>query len=360
MKRIAILSMSNLYLTPYIRTYVKQAELLDIDIDIIYWNRHDIDESDLFGKKVKLIPFNCSLKEDTSRLIKLNNYFKFKKFAKEIINNYHYNRLIFLQTICAMLFVNYLPRKYRNKYLVDIRDYTMEDNYFFRKMETKLLNNSGLNVISSEYYKKFLPNSKYILTHNFSQVSNEPHLHKQQNNTINIYYVGLVRFDESIKWFINGIKNEKKIKFHIVGSGANRFKKFINDNQIDNVFLKDYFDSEDTETIFNQADIIYNLYGYNTPLLDYALSNKLYYAAQLKKPILTFEGTAMSEVSEKFSFGITIPLKNSKKIADIILERYDSIDFSELDKGTFEFLKIVKNENNIYKNEIKKFLIDKE
>ncbi|OTN75861.1 hypothetical protein A5886_000937, partial [Enterococcus sp. 8G7_MSG3316] len=358
MSDVLIVSMNNIYLTPYISNYLNICQNKRLEVDIIYWNRHSIKEKSCYGN---MKPFDYTMEEKTSKIIKLLGYYKFSRFVNKELKKNKYKKVIFLQTIGAILQTFLLRSLYNHQYLVDIRDYTYERNVLFFEIEKVLLSNSGLNVISSNAYKSFLPNKiDYTVTHNFNDVDFSRIITQNRNNTIRISYIGLVRFDETIINLIDSLKNDERFEFYIIGKGAERFKSYVERFSINNVFLISQFQPEDSANFFYNTDIIFNLYGYGTPLLDYALSNKLYYGAIFSKPVLVFEGTSMSELTYQYSFGIQVPQKlfelDVNKLADFIYEKYEQINTEFLKRGTSEFLKRVRVDNTIYNEKVSEFI----
>lgn len=75
---------------------------------------------------------------------------------------------------------------------------------------------------------------------------------------------------------------------------------------------------------YKRTDAILNVYGNNTPLLDYALSNKLYYAATLNIPIIVSKGTYMEKISLQNGFGFVLDFEDiniKEKLIEYILNR---------------------------------------
>jgi hypothetical protein len=288
-KKICFISLGNLYLCPYISKYIS---LIDCDYDVIYWDRHGVGE-DINAKQI--YAFQYKMNEGTSKIKKLIGYLKFRRYAFEIIDRNDYDGIVLLQASSGVLLHSILKKKYKNKYIVDIRDYTMEKNPVFFTIEKDLIDNSALAVISSKGYVSFLPPHNYTLVHNDSfideNIIDKFESKERKKDKIVISSIGLIRFHEQNKKVILKFKNDRRFILRFIGKDAFALKEFCKVNNVNNVELIDRFPPEKTLDYYYETDIIYNLYGSNTPLLDYALSNKLYYAAKLKMPILVCEGT---------------------------------------------------------------------
>lgn len=352
-KKICFISLANLYLCPYISKYIP---LIDCDYDVIYWDRHGVKE-DINAKQI--YAFQYKIGEGISKIKKLIGYLKFRRYAFEVINRNDYDGIVLLQTSSGILLHSILKKKYKNRYIVDIRDYTMENNPVFLTIEKNLIDNSALAVISSKGYENFLPSHNYTLVHNDSFIDegiiNKFESKERKKDTIVISYIGLIRFHEQNKKVILKFKNDSRFILRFIGKDAFALKKFCEENNVCNVELIDMFAPEKTLDYYYETDIIFNLYGNNTPLLDYALSNKLYYAAKLKMPILVCADTYMEEISKGYGFGFTLILDDPNS-CDYLYHFYGKINWRRFYDNCNSFLQKVRDDNLIFENSIKKFI----
>jgi hypothetical protein len=352
-KSICFVSLGNIYLVPYIAKYTSS---LNCDYDIIYWDRHGLEEK-ISAKQV--YSFHIDMDEGSSKISKLLGYFKFRKYALNIIRKNKYSGIILLQTSAGILMQNFLKKKYSGKYIIDIRDYTMENNPLFFAIEKELIENSSYSVISSEGYKNFLPKFNYTLVHNDFAID-EMDLKKFMNrkrivDRIVISYIGLIRFHEQNKKVILKFKNDMRFTLRFIGKDANALQKFCKENHIYNVELIDWFPPEKTLDYYNDTDIIYNLYGNNTPLLDYALSNKLYYAAKLKMPIIVSPETYMEKVGIENGFGYSFNV-NDLNACDDLFNYYNSIDWNIFQSNCDDFIKKINTDNENFNKAFYNFI----
>ncbi|WP_342528165.1 capsular biosynthesis protein [Chryseomicrobium sp. FSL W7-1435] len=355
-KKICLVSLGNLYLSPYIEKYL---ENIDCDYDLIYWNRHGLKEDNQNAKKI--YSFDYELTEDKGKIMKLIGYIKFKNFMTRILNENQYSGIILLQTSVGILLLSILKRSYKKKYILDIRDYTMEKNPLFLKIIKWLVKNSAYSIISSDGFKNFLPEHEYILVHNdialdtnkFIELKNEERSEKQ----INISCIGLIRFhDQNIK-VIDKFKNDERFRLKFIGTGALALKEYCYKVKALNVELVDRFPTEETLRYYLNTDLINNLYGNNSPLLDHALSNKLYYAAKLKIPILVSPKTHMASVVSKYGLGFVFDLDDYDSANDLY-EFYESINRKDFEMNCEKFLTKVNAENELFKRTVSKFVED--
>jgi len=338
----------------------KYISIIDCEYDIIFWNRHGLNETSGAENQYS---YDFHINENSSKFIKLKGYLGFAHFAKKLIKEKKYDGIILTATNAGMFLRSTLRKHYRGRYIVDIRDYTMEKNFIFYQFEKSLLKNADFNVISSDGYKNFLPSGEYVTAHNELEVPIEiinkfRMRDKKVDHKIVLTYIGLIRFHDQNKKIIDSFCNDARFEVKFIGSDAFALKDYCEQKKANNIVLIDMFPPERTFDLLWETDIILNLYGNNTPLLDYALSNKLYYAAKLTVPILVCKGTYMEEISTKYGFGYTFDLDKSAE-ADKLYNYYFKIDWENFLHGCDQFIEKVNLDVEKFNNAIKKFSTDK-
>lgn len=354
MKKICFVCYGNLYLAPYIDNYLS---LTNTQCDILVWNRHLINEE---KENHNVIAFNKVVKDNGNSVFlkvkKMFAYLRYSRFVNRILKRNCYDVVIFLQSIGAVFSQGLLLRKYKGKYIVDIRDYSIEGIGFLYKKEKKLLKNSAVNVISSEGYRNFLPNDdRYLLVHNYN--SGIPIMNEMNPFTrpYRLAFIGLIRFQEQNKKIISLFANDERFHVSFIGKNAYELKNFVKNNGIGNVTLIDQFSPNETLKYYNGTDVVLNVYGNHTPLLDYALSNKLYFAAALKKPILVSKDTFMAEISVKNGFGFVLDFED-EKIKDKLENYLEKMNLGVFITKCNDFIEKVKIDNVNFEQEMKKCL----
>ena len=86
---------------------------------------------------------------------KIPSFIRYKLFAQKIIRQNKYDKLIVLHSTPGLVLLNIL-RKYKNKFILDYRDFSHENIYLYR--ETPLFIN--------QLDKSLNPNQKYIININ--------------------------------------------------------------------------------------------------------------------------------------------------------------------------------------------------
>jgi len=150
---------------PYVKDYEKILMDNNIEYDFIFWQRNNDANLAYIGDNAYVFTY----KTRKSKLSKLLPFYLWRRFARKVIINNNYDFLVVCTTIPAILLTDILTKKYRKKYLLDIRDYTYENICLFRKLENRILDAAGMIVVSSKGFLDWLSSEyEYVLTHNIS------------------------------------------------------------------------------------------------------------------------------------------------------------------------------------------------
>ena len=298
--RFAVIAFNNIKFSPYVKTYTKILDEKQVAYDIIYPDRENMNED--LGTTV------YSVKWEKSKN-KLINFLKFRKEAQKILRKNKYDFVFVLTTFPAVLLSSFLSRRYKGKYLVDIRDHTHENNRLYFALEKKVLKNAALNVISSPGFTNFLPKGDYILCHNMSeayQTAPPRGEFTRSTDKITIGYVGTIAYAAYCKQLIDLVKNDERFCLRFYGNekGTMPVTTYVEALNNDRVQCFGAYDPSEKDKIIDSVDILFNAYGNATPLVKYALSNKLYDSFYFKKPLLTSSGTSMSTLAGDYSFDL--------------------------------------------------------
>lgn len=324
--KVLMMVADNIYLAPFLGLYTKLLDQCNVEWDVIYWDKNQNEVID--DKRYIRYVLDWHNKFD-----KLVGYTKFRKEIVKLMDSGEYGLYIPLSPICNLLVWRRLCIRNKGRYIVDIRDYSYERFAIVRYIEKRLVQNSRLNVISSEGYKAFLPLAQYEVMHNLPKFdcTSYKQAENREKETYNISYIGLIRFMEQNKKIIDFFKNDTRFHLNFIGTNAECLDAYCKENKVNNVSLMGTFDPKETLNYYVDTDLIMNLYGNHTPLLDYALSNKLYYSAMLYKPILVCEDTYMERISGEYGFGFALPMKDAKEKEELYayMKRLDRNQFME-------------------------------
>ncbi len=361
MKRYCLVSFCNIYVLPYAKLYIDAILNSGAECDLIYWDREAVNgERDSFTGCRKLC-FQRELSSDSSVKDKVLGYIGSTKYFVKKLKEIDYDGIIFLQMHAAVACKGILRKKYEGKYIVDIRDYTLENLSVYRKAEEKVIFKSFATVISSPAYSKFLPKHDFVVAHNYSPFSQEEVnkirdiSNKKDEKPVQISFVGTVRFIDMDMKLLKIFANDERFKLNYFGKGSEALAEFCKNEGIFNVEFYGSFSPDMTVKFYQNTDLINNLYGNHNPFLDYALSNKLYHSGQLYIPILVCPDTYMEEVSLKHNMGFVFDV-NQKESKEKLYDWYRCLDRNKLKKGCDSFISTVKEENAKFEKMIEKFL----
>lgn len=353
MKRIAFVSLSNLYAVPYIKKYV-QAMNGEASYDIVMWNRHGVEEGDYGAETVYSYP--VLMDEALSKPLKLLHMIRFCDFAGKILRRDNYDGVIILHTNAAILLQQLLCTKYSGKFILDIRDYSMEKNSLYYRIEQKLLKHSAQCFISSDGFRAFLPEHDYSLVHNNVKLTQAEilayHNRPRQAGVIRIAFIGMVRFFEEGKRLAASIGYDPRFTVGYYGKNGLRMRDYIGETS--NHLYTDHFPPEQTMDYYMKTDIINNLYG-NNIYVDHLLSNKLYYSTMLGIPILVSPNTYMAEIVQKYQLGFVYDLADPSA-PDQLYAYYQNIDWDTFEANCSRFREKVEKDESVFEQKIQEFI----
>lgn len=361
MKRYCLVSFCNIYVLPYAKLYIDAIHSSGAECDLVFWDRDASDgENDIYEGCRKLC-YQKKITHQSSSKDKMQGYIEARGFILKKLKENDYDGIIFLQTHAAVASYPILKKKYKNKYIVDIRDYTLENFSFYRYMEKKVFSKSFATIISSPAYRRFLPDREYVIAHNYSPFPENIVKEIKKNEAdksegpIQISFVGTVRFLDMDMKILKLFANDNRFKLNYFGSGSEALKEFCVGEGICNTEFYGSFSPDMTASFYKKTDLINNLYGNNTPFLDYALSNKLYHSAQFYIPVLVCPDTYMEEISQEYGMGFVFdPDRKDEK--DRLFEWYRNLNRKDFAEGCDTFISNVKRENEGFKNILCDFL----
>lgn len=340
--RVAIIAFNNIKYSPYIKTYTNLLERESVEYDVIIPNRSGINET-INGNLL-------SLKWDKKKS-KIYNFIRFARKTTKLLQKQNYNFVFVLTTLPAILLFPILIKKYSDRFLVDIRDYTYDKMPFFKNIEKLVLKKAHTRVLSSPAFKKFLPDLNYIICHNCPhKIEESVNVFNKASNPIKIGYVGSVSYIKECKRLIDLVKLDDRFCFYFYGnetSGSfiSDYVKCLGINRIK--FFGEYEPNEKAN-IISDIDILFNDYGNHSDLVRCALSNKLYDSFFYKKPLLTSPDTIMSQMADVYSFDV------NETTTDLcaLYEWYGEIDGEEMVAYMNSKLKQINIENSKFEEKI--------
>lgn len=342
----ALLALSdNIYLTPYLNFYTELLEKAGYQFTVFYWDKNQNEEP----KSATYIRFRYEAKGKTKKIL---GYLKYRKNLLNVINNGTFDLIIPLHSVVYICLYRLLLNKYRSRFVFDIRDYSYERFFLFRKIERDLANGSQINIISSKGYVNFLPKAEYHVVHNIPRVDCSKYIQTEnRKGKLNLSFIGLIRFMDQNKKIISFFQGDDRFNLSFIGTNAEQLREYCDQIGAKNVTLIGTFDSSKTLDYYNNADAILNLYGNHTPLLDYALSNKLYFSASTYKPILVCEDTYMEKIAKEYKIGFTLRMIDPKE-KDALYSYLVNLDRTDFIRNCDKFMEMAVQEDRATRNEL--------
>ena len=258
-----------------------------------------------------------------------------------------------MPTQTAILLYDYLVLHMRGKYLLAIQDYTAEYKFLFKHLMAYLIKKACVTTITSPAFREFLPKCEYVIDHNYEpfdkKIIDEYRSQKRVldlTKPIVISCVGGVRFYDSFSRLIHVFANDRRFILRFDGIGAEKLLPIANELNAKNVILNGYFNRNETAKLNAMGDIANNYFGNNSPFLDYALSNRLYNAAQLGMPIIVCKNTYTETIAKKYGFGFSLDLSDTD-CRDKLYDWYVQLNIDDLYAGCDTFIEQVKQDEII-------------
>lgn len=344
--KVALICPTNTEFMPYLNYYIDFFKLYNIEVTLFVWNRfrkENIIANEVFNDK----------KEGVRR--NFFDYYEYTRFVKKRILESEYDRIVVFGLQMTFFLGNVLMKKYKNKYIVDIRDY----NLIFRLRNFRQIFKRAFGiVISSPGYKTWLPKKiNYIICHNVSindLTDLEIRSNQSRNRPLRISYIGLIRDYkanlELIRYLGNNINYD--IYFHGYMDPDNPLIRFVLKNEIRNVFFTGKYEMNDEPKLYLDSDFISILLPNSDINSRTLLPNRLYKAALFGKPILTLSGTYFSRIVSEYNLGVIFDKSNFSS-TDLLVEKINQVCLNE---NQARFIKDIYSVNLNYINLLKKFI----
>ena len=307
--KILLLGFSKIKYMPYANFYLDNLDKKKHDIHLLYWNR-DLKEEDTDQyQSYTLHEFKCCQQDQVSKVSKLKNFWKYRTYALKLIKKEKFDFIIVLHTLPGVLIAKKLRKQYAERYIFDYRDSTYEKFAPYKKIIANLVNCSYATFVSSDGFRKFLPNSKKIRTsHNILMDSLEHREEKLQegvvSDKIRIAFWGFIRHEELNREIIKKIAKDDRFELHYYGreqATALNLKKYTREIEAENVFFHGEYKPQDRYDFVKNTDIIHNVYCDGNTML--AMGNKYYDGIIFYLPQICMKGSFMGESVGKNGIG---------------------------------------------------------
>lgn len=334
MKKVAILAAVNVRHMSLISLYTDILKKHGIEYDLIYMDKYNEDEDFDCAHKYRFVNV---VNQKWPRIIKSAKYMLFRPYAQHILNKNKYDLVIVWNDLAIFMFADYLPRRYKGKYCLNVRDNMLYNDPRYAKRYEKCFLNSAFNTISSKGYLDFLPKAaQYQQIHSINLSALEGmKIHtaiRAESEPIRIGFIGYVRYFERNKKLLDVFANDPRFTLCYYGTKADVLREYAEKNGIRNVDFHDTFPVAETGKFMEKIDIINNLYGNDSLNVRKAISIKYFHAMYARIPILVCPDTYVGELAKQRGIGFEVD-----EIDEAMKERlyvwYRNLDFADIERS---------------------------
>lgn len=353
MMKVFIFDSTDLKRAPYLNYYVGALKKKNIDYMIYCWDKFNNKDRE---SENNITTIHYKWHKGTRKLL---DFIYIAQILKKEIEKGKFTHIVLINSIWAMLLSKTLLCHFKNKYIIDIRDYKCELLPGYKFLLKKVIDGSFFTTISSNGFRKFLPLSNKIYpNHNISNDQDSmdrPTLYPGKKN-IKIGYLGHIRYrDENIK-LIQHIKKNERYSLYFGGTYAVGCE--INEDPSlkgGNIIFGGTFNNSDKVRLYQDIDMIHSNYGNKKIGESTLLPNRLYDSIIFKKPLIVAPHTFMGEIVEKYNLGVTIDLDN-ENFNDILQNYVDNFNEVLFLQGCQRLFSLVQDEQKRFLSLIDSFL----
>lgn len=354
---IAMIFCGNIEFCPYVSKYSQILENNIVESKVLFWKRQEFYTE--YPSQYCYFKFNSKLKK--KRILKILDFFLFRKWLLKQISIGQYDKIIILDTLSGILLSNLLLSKFEGKYIFDIRDYSYENNKIFKSIEYKIIKASYATCISSSGFKNFLPKWNYIETHNCKFESRDNNLFftkKCEGESLNIVYIGSIRYFKHQAKIIDRLANDSRFYmfYHGTGPDYDELVDYCKCNNIENILFTGQYREEDKETLLSNADVLLNSYDISAGNeVKYAISNKYYDGILYHIPQVVEVNTYKANLVEKEIVGWSLNA-NDKNFSNQLYQSYMNLSEANFNEKCKQLLKQYVNEDYKFISKVTQFV----
>lgn len=353
--RIALVLPGSIWYAPYLDNYKRILRKHAVTFDTISWNRegNDIEE----GYQYNVI---CKTGHKSSSL---SDYLGYIRFVKKTLMKQNYDKIVVFGPQMTCLLSLFVLRHYRNKYIIDYRDLSIEQKKGFKQLFSFMMKFSFANVISSPGFKQCLPKRNYVVSHNFDAdavnnvLTNSHDIHQFNcKGRIEILTIGAIRDFTSNVQVLDALANKHGFVLSFVGrgNGSTLLAQHCNQMSIENVSFKGFYQKNEEEGYVKDSTFL-NIFYPRIITHDTALSNRFYNSLIYKRPMIVTKGTTQGYYAEKYNVGVAI---DDCQTLEIKLKSFLQQDYDQYadrcNKLLLEFMK----DQEVFEKTIESFIME--
>lgn len=357
--KVLLLGFAKISYMPYMNFYLDLlSDKENIQLDLVYWDRDGLQDSDVPQEIKNAYKFEAHLEEELPFRKKLKFFAKYRSFALKVLKSNSYDKIIVLHTTPGLTILDYLCRYYKGKYILDFRDVSHENISFYRRLVGKLTHNSSVTFVSSDAFRKYLPEDKQIYTiHNYLEES----LSKRdirsgqarERDCIRVCFWGLIRQVTPNQRLMDALGNDCRFELHYFGrmqQDGRNMENYAIEKGYHNVFFHGQYKPSERYSFAENTDLLHNVYDLDKTMKN-AMANKYYDGIIFRIPQICTKGSHMGDMVEEREVGLSIDL-NDVALADRIWDYYNSISWQSFSIKCDDALKLVLDEQRIAKDKL--------
>lgn len=359
--KILIIGFSKIKYMPYLNLYINNIDSKINDIHVVKWDRDQTLDVKL-PDDITLHTFKYSLMDTEPKWKKVLPFRLFRNFVKQCLTEELYDRVIVLHSLPAVLIYDILVKKFQKRFIVDYRDSTFESNPVFRKLVHKLVNNSYATFVSSDAFRRYLPeHGENILTiHNLDMDSlrfrNCANL--APTLPIKVSFWGLIRHRAINELIISRIAKDNRFELHYYGRMQGDVAKIVDFSRsigANNVFFHGEYLPKQKHEFALTSKLIHNIYDNEDTNMSLAMPNKFYDGVVYGIPQLCNGGSHVANQVAIADVGFSCnPAADS--FCDEIFDYYMTFDRKKFFHNCEETLDTVIAQNGVVNHTIKAFV----
>lgn len=303
--KIALVIPGSIWYAPYVRIYTRILDGLNVNYDIISWNREGDDKPEGFQYNIP-----CGQGHGSASWKAYKGYVA---FIKKTVREQNFDRIIVFGPQMTCLLSGFLLCHYRGRYMIDYRDLSIEQKFGFKQLFAIMLKFSQVNVISSPGFKRCLPKGKYYLSHNFDvnavkqAIDADSGQRFNHGNEIEVLTIGAIRDLSSNMEVVKALANKDGIQLSFVGKGgaADVIKEYCEKEGVKNVSFTGFYQKHQEPGYVKNATYL-NIFYPRVITHDTALSNRFYNSLIYKKPMIVTKNTTQGDYVEKYQLGFAV------------------------------------------------------
>lgn len=344
---------SNIKYAPYVQYYIDIYKKNGAEFEIISWDRRGVAEDVNYAYHKTV--------DDHKRFDVLLGYIGFSSFVKKIVKKRKYDKLVVF-TVAAAVAVSGVLKKYKGKYIFDIRDSSPLVKKASKKFKA-VVDGACEVVASSPNFAEWIGRDAHICHNvdvNLLINSKDTPVVNKNSDTTRIVFAGLMVEQGINAKLVQSLADDERYSLSFYGTpnaGRDEIEKYVTDNSIKNIsFFGTYQKSEITAIYRENADFV-NVIRKKSRVNRDALPNKLYDAVAAGVPIIVFgHNKAVAKFAVKYNIGLVLEDEDENNFAESISRLINEFDYDAFDMGRREFVNLVISEQKKYIETVEKFI----